>query len=110
MISKSIYEHIANPVRYMYNSPVIDSISIDSITEIKTMKFWNDFEKLVNTNLNSMPSTVAMDFGPDGNISILEGHSINGYTFIKRSSYSKDLSRFKRVCNSLINNSNLKNK
>lgn len=108
MISKSIYEHIANPIRYIHGSPVIDSISIDSTTEIKTMKFWNDFEHLVSTNLNLMPSTVAMDFGPDGNISILEGHSINGYTFIKRSSYSKDLSRFERVCDSLINHSNLK--
>jgi hypothetical protein len=110
LISKSIYEHVSKPLRYLHDSPVIDSITIDSVTETKTLKFWNDFEALMNNNLHSMPSTVAMDFGPDGNTWILEYHSRNGYNFVKRSSYSKDLLKLTTVCDFLIENSKFKNK
>jgi hypothetical protein len=114
--SKSRYEYrsgIYQPIDtnlYTADSKV-DSVLLENDTRNLSINFWNDFEKTLEiNNFNLMPTTTAMDFGPDGNIWILEKHTKKGYFFVKRSSYSKDLKRLKNIGDFLINRCNVRTK
>jgi hypothetical protein len=88
---------------------VIDSTKITQSAKKISKKDWIRFEEMTrNKKFESMPTTVKMDFGPDGDIWLLEKHSKQGYYLVKRSSYGKGVDSLKTICDSLIRMSDLK--
>jgi len=117
LISKSYFEHKSSildsvatvhglPLNYMHT--VLDSISIKQSTKKIPLKSWNDLENLLTKNkFQSMSTTVAMDFGPDGEVLIIEKHSPLGYYVVKRSSYGTGFDDLQHISDFLINLSSL---
>lgn len=118
LVSKSYFEHTSSildsvatvhglPLNYTHT--VLDSISIKQSTKKIPLKSWNDFENLLTKNkFQAKPTTIAMDFGPDGGIIIIERHCPQGYYVVKRSSFGSGYDDLERISDFLINLSGLK--
>lgn len=88
---------------------VVDSSKITKSSKNLSTDVWNRLEDVVEKNkFHSMSTTVAMDFGPDGDIWLLEKYTKNGYYVVKRSSYGKGVDSLRNICNFLIETSDLK--
>jgi len=102
-------EKVEDGVNIVYLHDVTDSVHVNKSSKLLSIELWDKFEKIVNeNNFQLMPTTVAMDFGPDGKVWILEKHTKKGYYVVKRTSYGKGLKNLIKICDFLINNSRFK--
>ena len=100
-VEDSVYQDGDMPIHCIH--VVIDSIRVTKSSKKLSTEIWNRFENVVRNNkFHLMPTKVKMDFGPDGDIWLLEKHSRFGYYFVKRSSFGKGVDSLRTICDSLI--------